>query len=442
MYHYTHQRNSHLMSNLLRIFALSLLILLTSKELSATGLYNVGMGPFAINHEKFDCNGFFKEIKDLKELHMAVLFNTFGNKNTCFIKLLEDTRLKSLTVHLINEPCHRNRRCGSYEFLNSISSPAAYQNLWAKMDSKLVKKFTKYVRPLQRLLNVYAGEYTSILISPGLESNIGGVAAKNLIKITRRLFPEYRILWNPLAASSPTQIVPRSGADVVEGHGSTPRLKAPCTVNLDGTDIDFPSRPVLKSSKEAKNYVESGAPLQQFIETYANRCEFVILWVNEFNCIGGVDTFIDPRRRSCKDVRKLTRLIVNEIKHANKKGRAEPLEFVWSDEDNKSFEGCTEVVKSPADGPKLGFLLKQSEFRDRGAVVLLPGRDKPKSLKIYNKGKVEDTFTFSGYYHGQPRQLWRSPLSPMSYKFKAVLKAKYSNKTVCYKLNNPRIRID
>jgi len=428
------------------IFLISLTVYLSIVLPVHAQLNNVGLGPFALTKSDFNCRSFFKELRPLKELHISVLFNTFGNDNRCLVRLLDDPRLKTIQIHLINEPCHRNNQCGKYEFLASVSSPAQYSKLWGNNDPSLIRKFVTYVKPVQDILETNLKENTQCLINPGLESNLNDAAAKNLIKKTRELFPACRIVWNPLAASSSTSSSLRNGSDLLEGHGSTPNIFGPCIANLDGTDIDFPSRPTPnRKIKDNKNYVQSGNPLQQYIETYANRCEVVFLWTQEMNCRNdGSGGFIDPRARSCKNaVNPATRLMVKEIVHANRRGVIDQGNIPWSAEEDSSLNSCTSVNEKFNDKLKAGNLLKQSEFRERGGVIIF-AKGNYSSVKIISKGREVDNYISSGLYEhdSSDRPLWRSTKTPLKYPLRVVIQATIGKQKFCWKVNNPRVRVD
>lgn len=273
-------------------YVLFLLFFFTS--IANAQLTNVGRAPFAAPKPDFPCKAFMTAMERLPEWHIAFLFNTFGTDYSCINAMIADSRLKSLEIHLINEACHRNKRCGSYEFLYNYKSVDAYNIAWEKKNPSLIRAYKKYVRPMQKMVGTLSQE-TQCYISGGLESNLKNRAARNMIAVTRELFPTCKIVWNPLKQSNSSVTLPRNGADVIEGHGANPGVSAPCITNLDGTDIDFPDRP----SFDRKNNVDAGQELQKHIQKFANKCELAFLWISEDNC-NYHSSFIDPRKRSCK----------------------------------------------------------------------------------------------------------------------------------------------
>lgn len=433
----------------------------TPPELEATdrGLLNVGRAPFAIAHKRFQCRNFLNSLDNLQVLNIAFLYNTFGHKYDCIKNLMHDPRLARLEINLINEPCHRNRRCESHEFLAPIGTPQKYDQLLKAKDAKLKARFDKYVVRLQELLAGHLQDWTTCYINVGLESNVGERATKTLVQWSREAFPQCKIVWNPLKApGKPAKAV---GADYVEGHGPGPKLIGPCITNLDGTDINFPKRTsvAVKTYVEGqpKNWVNAGSALQSYAQEYANKCEMTFFWVVEDNCnnSGVVSGFVPPLKRGCNPgiVNKLT---ADEVKKAHTKGRRIPKSFDYNEEDMKSFVGCDEVREKWNDGDKKGRLLKQSEFSDRGGVILTSSDlNGSLAIQIFARGRKVESYKKTGQYthDSSRRDLWRSNMSPTTYPFKVAVRittnkkivgadGKQKNKLVCFKIPNPTIRQD
>ena len=116
---------------------------------STDGLTNIGYAPFNLTAPKFNCDGFIESLKPLTEIHIAFLYNTFGNDFSCLNRLLADQRLKTLEVNLINEPGHRNNRLGTYEFLYGVGSVNTWNTKLKNRDARLRQKYIDYVKPLQ-----------------------------------------------------------------------------------------------------------------------------------------------------------------------------------------------------------------------------------------------------------------------------------------------------
>lgn len=426
---------------------ISLLLVLAAtfsfpKSCQTQGLDNIGYAPFNITANKFNCKGFISALAPLKVIHLSFLYNTFGNNFECLERIIKDERVKTLQIHLVNEPGHRNKRLGDYEFLYNIDSPGAYNTLLLNQDETLRLRYFEYVRPLQNFIQNSVRSDIEVIITPGLESNLSVNASKILFSWTKELFPNSRLVFNPYPFNSNRE---RVGADFLESHGLFPQVDSPCIFNLDGADISFPNRLALgqKSYEEGqtKNWIQSGTPLFQLYEEMANKCEYVFLWTAESN---GLKTgkFIDPRLRKNVISTRMYRTIISEIVTLSRKGKVYPLNLNYDEQELFIEKDCSEVRTNFEDGAKRGNLLKQSEFRGRGAVLLLSKSfSTSKKVKLYHKNKIVDSFKrVQNYKDGRP--MFRSGKSPTKYPLKTFLVIEEKNKKICYKLANPRIRLD
>jgi len=410
------------------------------------GVTNIGYAPFNLTAPRFNCTGFLESTKQLSTLHIAFLYNTFGNDFRCLNKILEDPRLETLEINLINEPGHRNGRLGSYEFLYKVGSVAQYDAKLKKRDPALKKKFFDYVKPMQAVLERAGVENLNLLINPGLESNVSDASGKVLVTWAREAFPTARIVWNPLQASSKRRV--RARADLIEGHGFSPPISAPCIYNMDGLDVSYKQRPALGEADyqegQTKNWVKSGPPLQQLLEDYANRCEAAFLWTAEGN---GLDTrrggFVDPRKRNHNIPTQTYKRIMRDIIYLQNHGRIYPQSFEYSKQDDAIVKTCDVVRTDFVDGYKTGRLLKQSEFPERGGVILLPNSMRAANpVKIVQGTQVVDQYFSNTSYKDGSRKLFRSNLSPTTYPFKTYMVINSGGSRVCFKIENARIRLD
>lgn len=420
-------------------------IISLNSHAQSTKLENVGYAAFNLTSNNFNCTGLKSSFRGLNEIHISFLYNTFGNNFTCLKSLLEDPKLKTLQVHLINEPGHRNKRLQSYEFLYDEGTPKDYNAKISRRDSALKQKYFNYLSPLIEILNMSIRADVELLISPGLESNLTDESGKILIEWTREIFPSARIVWNPLKSSSSSLSV--STGDLLEQHGLFPILKAPCIFNLDGSDISYPNRPALGEPQykegQSKNWIQSGSPMFQLHEEMANRCEYVFVWSAESN---GLDyrksAFVDPRKRNNRIPNKVYETIFSDIKNLHRRGVIYPKEYDYTPEDQSIVSSCNQIRTNFVDGFKRGNLLKQSEFRNRGAVLILSKEfSSIRSAKLYKGKTVVDTFIKNGLYK-DGRILFRSNKSPTKYPLNTYLILEKNNSKICYKIPNPRIRLD
>lgn len=408
---------------------------------NSSGLTNVAYSPFNLTSPNFNCRGFLQSIEKIEELHIAFLYNTFGNDFSCLTRLLADSRLKTLEVNLINEPGHRNNRLGKYEFLYDVGAVRDYDRKLRGRNPHLKKRLNEYVRPLQSVLDRNLQSHTSLMINPGLESNVSVPAGRILVAWSRELFPEARIVWNPYRVSLTTRRAVR--ADLVEGHGLSPKLNAPCVYNMDGTDVKYKDRPALGEGVDIiKNFYHSGTPLFQHMEKYANRCEVAFIWTQEGNGLSYKEKFKDPRSRNHFIPTSMYRQIMRDVIRLHRRGKIEPKGAPYTEEDNSILSSCTIVSADFEDGYKTGRLLKQSEFPDRGGVLILNKefRSVLRALLIKGENVVDEYKNVGTYKDG--RILFRSNTSPTTYPFNTYLVFDRQNTRYCYQLSNPRIRLD
>ena len=59
---------------------------------------DVGRAPFGLTSPKFMCRDFLRSLDNLDTIHIAFLYNTFGNNFDCLKTILQDPRLHVLEV--------------------------------------------------------------------------------------------------------------------------------------------------------------------------------------------------------------------------------------------------------------------------------------------------------------------------------------------------------
>lgn len=261
------------------------------KKVTPKDYLKVGRAPYAIQQSNHNCDLLYDRVKNMeRNFHYSWLYHTFDNVSgdgshlECVYRLNGLPQTDLVEIHLINEVCQRNNRCGNYEFLYGISVND-YKNKLKWRDRNLLAKLDAYMKTAsERILPTLRNE-TRCLISPGLESNLDNDAARVLIEYTRKHFePRCEIVWNPLHGT------PIEGT-IFELHGINPQLQAPCVVNLDGKDIDLEVR----RSRYSNGSIHE-RDLEGWIRKYQH-CEAVFLWLGEDNCVKSPGSFVDPRDR-------------------------------------------------------------------------------------------------------------------------------------------------
>lgn len=273
-------------------------------------LTNVGLAPYAIRHEKFECLKFLNSINSLSTINISMLWDSFGNNNDCLLSLLNDPRMRSLEIALINECCIRNNDCAPNEFLYGMKK-SDYEKRLVARDPKLLGKIREYFSQINLFLEVNLQPNTQCYVSPGLESNLSSKAFNVISSIAESSFPKCMIVANPLGG--------RGGynADFREHHGTSTGKVPPCITNLDGTDIDFPQRRTV----QPHNHIDVGKKLTSYIGKAARRCELSFLWVKEMNCYDTGKRYsgkrVPPLKRGCKSG-KVFELVASEVAKAQR----------------------------------------------------------------------------------------------------------------------------
>jgi hypothetical protein len=228
----------------------------------------VGRAYYAIQSKRWPCGESLKAFNGVGVPRLSFLWNTFGTDTSCVERFLRRRGPKVLEIHLINEVCQRNNRCGPYEFLSRIGT-ATYRRQLDRGDSKLYTRIRRLSEKVRKVILPFEGKGLHCIISPGLESNLPNKTARKLIDFVRPLFPKCDIAWNPLNGG------PIEGT-FHEMHGRAPAISPPCIANLDGEDMDI---------------VDVGL----FLKMYRG-CHSIFLWTDSYN-LNTSGRFIDPRGR-------------------------------------------------------------------------------------------------------------------------------------------------
>lgn len=392
---------------------------------------NVSFAYYGIQSPKWNCDASLKALKALgKPVGVSLIYNTFGTDFACAKKLVDAGVISIIEVHLINEVCLRNGRCGPYEYLAG-KTVRSYEQEWANPTAQTRRKLRDYSKPVVDFLGALPAS-TACVVNGGLESNLTTRAGKNLIAEAQAIFPRCRVTWNPMRGS------PIPGT-VFQLHGSKQPLKSPCIANLDGEDINFPDR-----HSELPNKLQS-SDIPKYLASYA-QCEAANLWVLEFNgnCQGKNLPFVDPRKRSCWPDKAMFDRVAALAKAQPYKPPTVP---PWDTQAALSEVGCKQVIKKPADGEKRGFLVKESDTKKTTAgklalITMFPDQYKTRfrNVEILRNGRSIERFSYVYQYtqDGGDRQVWQSNRAPADYPYNVVLKAD----GICWRLRNPRERID
>lgn len=344
----------------------SLLLCAVSPSYAQTPTSNIGLAPYAMLSDHWDCNAMGGAYNALPEWRISVLWNTFGKNTSCYNRVLQDSRLRLVEVHLVNEVCARNHRCGNYEFMSGLS-PQDYERRLLAHDPALILKLQQYTAEAYNDLIRPLPANVACFVDVGLESNLSQQAGAVAISAVRGIIePRCRMVWSPVSGRGQPGIT-------FEQHGSGPQLSAPCIYNNDGTGL-------------------SGASGATTLASY-RQCAASFLWTPGDNCNNGISGFQDPRSRKGCSKSSDFQSAVSIVQAANRLVTQPPPPAPTE----ADFQGCT--VRYPAhDGDKVDFLYKQSEAYPN-AVVFLPKQfANTNSISLVSAGAVIETRSRSGLY--------------------------------------------
>jgi hypothetical protein len=392
-----------------------------------------GVAYYAIQHKDWPCDRTLKVFEGVAKPSLSVLWHSFGDNTQCLEKFINDSRPKQLEIHLINEVCQRNRRCGPYEFLANTST-ADYEKRLASRDPKLISAIKNYAKAPSEFLKRHQGKF-ECYVSPGLESNLSDRGAKTLNDAIRPMFPGCAIVRNPAGINRARGL---AGAEIIEVHGPNPRISPECIANLDGNDVSFARRPALLTAGSINE-----RSLMDYL-TRMQKCRAAYIWTAEMNGLNPHDKgFVDPRKRSNFPDANLI-----EAMKPHLQGK-KPVAF----QAPALQRGCARM-HNPFDGAG-GFVWKQSDVHP-GAVAVFPSsfskfakvdviRSLPAGSNSGASGKQVisgNPFMYGGLgnpdTNGKNRQHWRTPIRARDFARNSILRADGH----CWILSNPGSRID
>jgi hypothetical protein len=181
---------------------------------------------------------------------------------------------------------------------------AQYNRDLRRKNPALIGRIKNYFKEPAEFLaaNLKAG--TTCYISPGLESNVNTPAAMVLLQQAQEVFPNCKIVWNPVNNSQAA--IPISGT-VFEQHHPDAALSSPCIANLDGFDIAYPSR----SAILPQNIPSTGLPE---VAKRFRSCDINFLWIAEYNGIP-LKWLPDPRERRAFPTQSAFGLVIGSIRN-------------------------------------------------------------------------------------------------------------------------------
>lgn len=213
------------------LITMSLFVGLTIGPNDCSAQY-VGVSAFAAMSPQFPCDRYLAMVNQSEMPAMAVLWGTFGDDTSCIRKFIESNkhRYHLIEIHFSDETCRRNRNCfeGSFFGTQSVSE---YNRRLEQGDLDLLVAIGHRITDIRNFVDPVGTEFTTFVLSTGLEDNYSCRAYENLSTFLRLFWP-YVQLRNP---GNRAQKCFRNG-DYYEVHGYKSRCRGGALFkNEDGT---------------------------------------------------------------------------------------------------------------------------------------------------------------------------------------------------------------
>lgn len=253
-----------------------------------TASSKVMSGAYAFQHPAFPFGPWWNSFEGEPVRRVSFLHHTFGVDLERYRLVVQHPDTTDIEIHLVNDVCTRNDRCGRYELLHDMN-PGDVDWALRTQHPTFMGTFRKFLTEARDMYLPLTPERVRCFVNPLLESNVKADAARVAIAETRRIFgARCKVVWNP---NDTNPAKGSYGQDYFEEHGAHPKLGAPCIANLDGKDINLQSRKYVLG-----NHI-NWTDVKPYVERYSH-CDMVGLWIAEYNgiCRGA---FVDPRERRC-----------------------------------------------------------------------------------------------------------------------------------------------
>jgi hypothetical protein len=239
-----------------------------------------GRGPYALLDPKFNCSAFTSSVQGVTSYSMSVLWLTFGTDTTCLQSLLNTNAISLFELHLINGPCIRDKRCGTYEPFYGYTIKSL-EDAVKKKDATVQAIFQNTAQQASQAILPLLPSTTACYINPVLETNLSRESSVTVQEWVRPYFNNRcKFVWNPVG---PNPGAPIEGASVSEGHGLTPTfVDNNCIANTDG------------------QMYSTVSDWKAYFAKYSN-CVAAMAWTFNDNCMVPNQGFVDPRQRTCAD---------------------------------------------------------------------------------------------------------------------------------------------
>jgi hypothetical protein len=180
----------------------------------------VGLSLLAVQNSSYGCE-WISAFDGIDTLYLAILWNSFGDRNDCLIRFLEDTRPKVLNVYLSNGSCERKKNCSEREVANPF------------------RELPERALAVKELVQAHATN-TRLIVTIGLEDNYLDLNAEYFCESIKRRDNAIEVWRNPVKADQLNNTNCFSGYELhhQEREADATRFRVACGYSNDGYDLE------------------------------------------------------------------------------------------------------------------------------------------------------------------------------------------------------------
>lgn len=186
-----------------------------------------GLSAFAARSPRFPCDRYLNIVLQARYPAMAVLWDSFGDDNTCVVRFLEAAkdRPHAIQIHPWNNVAVRNRTTEPQMVFHRMSRSELNRRLEAR-DPVLIRELQARLAEMVNFVNAHGNVNTQCVISTGLEDNYSREAFLVMVQVVQSVWP-YLVVRNPVGGSGGKY----GAVHFIERHGHGARADV---VNEDG----------------------------------------------------------------------------------------------------------------------------------------------------------------------------------------------------------------
>jgi len=399
-----------------------LFIFLTLPIHAPAQITNVGFGYYGIQSKNWNCDESFAALDGVNNIHIAFLYKTFGLKNACLFRFVQDPRFRSLEIHLTNGAGLRKAVPRWYELLagNGYTRGSLEQALLNK-DRATFRLFKRELAIVNEKILSKLRPDQACFVSPILEHDLSPTAFDNLARVLRKtLLPGCLIVDSPNGSYEGG-----NEADLLERHGCPVLGCGYCINNIDGADISFDFRSGIPGAIDEHD-------LPEFIRNHVVDVQN-FLWIREYNGYAYASLNAaneDPRDRTNFPDRQLFTAVANYVNWAETQFQVPKI----TRKNKKSFQNCTSTSTTLPSG----FEMYRDEYYL--TTVKFPPQfvQQFETVEVYYNGDSIKSLTFLNNYSG--KQTWTADVVPYDFPYHIVIHAKSLNSSTdeCFYVKNPK----